>query len=64
MVLVMDTVVMVQDTVLDTDILEVTLDMDLVVMVLVMACMDRDMVLEWVAMAAVLAKVINLFYKR
>ena len=50
MVQVMDTVVMVQDTVLDTDILEVTL---------VMECMDRDMVLEWVVMAAVLAKVID-----
>jgi hypothetical protein len=47
-----------QDTVLDTDILEVTLDMDRG-----MACMDldmdRDMVLEWVVMAAVLAKVID-----
>jgi hypothetical protein len=48
-------VVMVKDTVLDTDILEVTLDM-----VLVMACMDRDMVLEWVVMAAVSAKDIDL----
>jgi hypothetical protein len=58
MVLVMETVGMGQDTVLDTDILEVTLDMDRG-----MACMDRDMdrdmVLEWVVMAAVLAKVID-----
>jgi hypothetical protein len=50
----METVGMGQDTVLDTDILEVTLDMDRG-----MACMDRDMVLEWVVMAAVLAKVID-----
>jgi hypothetical protein len=54
----METVDMGQDTVLDTDILEVTLDMDRG-----MECMDldmdRDMVLEWVVMAAVLAKVID-----